>query len=84
MRGSLQTARLADLDAADLVEFRCRCRYEICIRPMVLRSLRGGAFIADDAKVADLALRWRCRACGYRGPENSVRVIAGGPAKLRW
>jgi len=83
MRGSLQTARLSDLDPGDLVEFRCQCRYEICIRPMVLKSLRGGAFIGDDEKVADLALRWRCRNCGYRGPENSIRVISSGPARIR-
>jgi hypothetical protein len=84
MRGSLQSARLADLEPGDLVEFICQCRYEVAVRPMVLRALRGKRFIPDDMKVAELALRWRCQNCGYRGPESRVRVISTGPARVRW
>jgi hypothetical protein len=83
VRGSLQTARLEHLDNGDLVEFECQCHYSIIVRPIVLRALRGKRFVSDDTKVLDLVLRWRCYSCGYRGPENRIRVISAGPAKIR-
>jgi hypothetical protein len=45
--------------------------------------LRGKRLIPDDTKVIDLALRWRCRNCGYRGPESRVRVIQAVRAHQR-
>jgi hypothetical protein len=83
MRGGFQSCRLADLDPSDVVEFRCRCGYEVAVRPIILRAPRGKRAIADDEKVANLAHRFRCRWCGYRGPENSVRVLSIGPARQR-
>jgi hypothetical protein len=84
MRGSVQSAKLSDLDPGDLVEFSCKCHYEVAVRPLVLRALRGRRFISDDTKVLDLALRWRYRNCGHRGPESRVRVISAGPVRVRW
>jgi len=79
----LQTARLADLDNGDLVEFECQCPYSFIVRPMVLRALRGKKFIPDDTKSLDLVLRWHCESYGYREPEDLVRVISAGRVKIR-
>jgi hypothetical protein len=53
MRGSLQSARLPDLDPGDLVEFICTCRYKVVVSPLVLRVLRGKRFIPDDTKISE-------------------------------
>jgi hypothetical protein len=59
----LYAARIADLDAGDLVQIECACGHVTLLTAPMLAT----AGVAAEEKLVDLSARLRCRECDARG-----------------